>query len=504
VDASAGTQGGRKRLSLASDLRGVAIDLPAPLAKSADSAEPFELTLDLPYIGEMFSAKLGDVATARGRLPAPGKPFAARVELGGPPTGDLPASGIAVGGHVGTFDAGGWLDLFQPKPDGGSGGGSLIESVDLRADDFTITDRSFGATRLVVADNAGATELRLDGRDIAGVLSLPGQELARRGVTARFERFHWPDAPPGAPESGHALADVAPGAIPPLHIQIDDFMLGKASFGAAQFESYPSADGMHVDKLESRSPNVNMSASGDWTGSAQNNHSHLVITLTAQNLGHMMDALGFPGLIDGGQTTADIDAIWPGPPSAFALAKLETGAITLKVAEGRILEAKPGVGRIFGLLSLSEIPRRLTLDFSDFFQSGLGFNSITGTFGLDDGNAYTSNLLIKSPAADIAISGRTGLRARDYDQEMLVTPHTGATLPIVGAIAGGPVGAAAGIVLQGVLGKPIGKATGSRYKVSGSWDKPEITLIAKEKAGAANTEPGAAPPQIPGGAQHRP
>jgi uncharacterized protein YhdP len=225
----------------------------------------------------------------------------------------------------------------------------------------------------------------------------------------------------------------------------------------------------------------------------------------------MMDALGFPGLIDGGQTTADIDAIWPGPPSAFALAKLETGAITLKVAEGRIRDVEPGAGRFFGLFSLSEIPRRLSLDFSDFFRSGLSFNSITGIFGLDKGNAYTSNLLIKSPAADIAISGRTGLRARDYEQEMVVTPHTGATLPIVGAIAAGPVGAAAGLVLQGVLGRPMGKAMGSRYRVSGSWDKPQITLIGGEKgkgnresAGEKKTQDSAAEkkPQDSGPAQH--
>jgi uncharacterized protein YhdP len=228
-----------------------------------------------------------------------------------------------------------------------------------------------------------------------------------------------------------------------------------------------------------------MSATGDWTGTERDNASHMIIRLTAQSLGRMMDALGFPGIIDGGQTTADIDAIWPGPPSAFAMAKLQTGAITLKVAEGRILEAKPGVGRIFGLLSLSEIPRRLTLDFSDFFQSGLGFNSITGTFGLDKGNAYTSDLVIKSPAADISISGRTGLRAKDYDQEMVVLPHTGATLPLVGAIAAGPVGAAAGLVLQGVLGKGMGKALGSHYKVTGSWEKPDITLVEKETAHGA-------------------
>lgn len=479
IDAAADTNGGHTRLTLTSDLRGIAIDLPAPLTKSSDAAQPLTLAIELPFIGQAFSASLGDLATVRGRLPAPGKPFAASVVLGAPPSTELPAHGAMISGHVSTFDAGGWLDLVEMKPEGGSSSGSLIAGIDVGADDFTIAGRSFGATRLVVGNKVDATELKLDGAAVAGTLSIPAQDIARRGVTARFERFHWPESPPDAPES-NAFADAAPGAMPPLHFAVADFMLGKASFGAAEFESYPTAGGMHIDKLETRSPNVNMVASGDWTGTQQNNSSHLQITLTAQSLGRMMDALGFPGLIDGGLAKADLDAIWPGPPSAFALAKMETGAITLKVAEGRILEVNPGAGRIFGLLSLSEIPRRLSLDFSDFFRSGLTFSSIEGTFGLDAGNAYTSNLLIKSPAADILITGRTGLRARDYDQQMVVSPHTGATLPIVGALAAGPVGAAAGLVLQGVLGKPIGKAMGSRYRVSGTWEKPEITLIANE------------------------
>ena len=499
IESSNDPAGGHKQLSVSSDLVGTSIDLPSPLSKAAETAQPFRLNLDLPFVGQNFTAKLGSVAEARGRLPAPGKPLAARVELGASPSQDLPARGIAIGGRVATFDAGGWLDLVQGKGEVESGGSdSLIQTVDIRADDFRISDRNFGATRLVVSDNAGMTELKLDGPGLAGTLTIPGKGHARDGVTARMARFHWPDAPQEGGEDSSALPDVAPSSLPALHIAVDDFVLGKASFGAAQFESYPTADGMHIDKLESKSPNVNMSASGDWTGTAKNNRSHLVITMTAQNLGHMMDALGFPGLIDGGQTTANIDALWAGPPSAFALPKLQSGAITLKVAEGRILDVNPGAGgRIFGLLSLSEIPRRLTLDFSDFFKSGLSFNSITGTFGLDNGNAYTSDLIIKSPAADIVITGRTGLRTRDYDQQMVVSPHTGATLPIVGAIAGGPVGAAAGLVLQGVLGKPLGKAIGSRYQVSGSWDKPQITLIAKENPRA---KPGDAKPE--GGELH--
>ncbi|HKE48305.1 MAG TPA: YhdP family protein [Rhodanobacteraceae bacterium] len=504
VDTSTAPTGGRKRLTLASDLRGIVFDLPEPLAKPADTAQAFDLALDLPFIGETFTAKLGTLASASGRLPSPTKPFAARVAFGGEPGTNLPERGAAITGSVSTFDAGGWLDLLQLKP--GSGGGTtggLLQGIDIGIDDFVMSRRSFGKTHLVVADNAGATELKLDGEGLLGTLSIPGKDLARQGVTANFERFHWPTLSPDAAEQDDAsLIDVAPATLPPLHFAVADFALGQASFGAAQFESYPTADGMHVDKLESHSPNVNMTASGDWTGTAQSNRSHLQITLTAQNLGHMMDALGFPGLIDGGQTTADIDAIWPGPPSAFALAKMETGAITLKVAEGRILEVDPGAGRFFGLFSLSEIPRRLSLDFSDFFRSGLSFNSITGTFGLDKGNAYTSDLLIKSPAADIAISGRTGLRAKDYDQEMVVSPHTGVTLPIVGALAAGPVGAAAGLVLQGVLGKPMGKAMGSHYKVTGSWEKPTITLVSRETPRQAPRDakspadaPAPAPPQ---------
>jgi len=492
VDSAPGSTGGRKVLTLSSDLRGITIDLPAPLTKPVDAAEPFELALDLPFVGQMFTAKLGDSASARGRLPSLTAPFAARVALGVPAGGDLPPRGAAIGGAVKTFDAGGWLDLVQPGAGGGgaASAGSLVHDIDLHIDDFQMDAKSFGAARLLVGDEGGATEIRIDGSAIAGVLRIPVQDIAHQGVTARFDRFHWPEIAPDANgDDDSALPEIAPATLPPLHISINDFMLGKASFGKAEFESHPIADGMHVDKLESQSPNVTMSATGNWTGTERDNSSHLIIQLNAQNLGRMMDALGYPGVIDGGQTTADIDAIWPGPPSSFAMAKLQTGAITLKVAEGRILEAKPGVGRIFGLLSLSEIPRRLTLDFSDFFKSGLGFNSITGTFGLDKGNAYTSNLVIKSPAADISVSGRTGLRAKDYDQEMLVAPHASATLPLVGAIAAGPVGAAAGLVLQGVLGKSMGKAAGSRYKVTGSWEKPEITLVSKEAPHTAPVAP---------------
>ena len=121
----------------------------------------------------------------------------------------------------------------------------------------------------------------------------------------------------------------------------------------------------------------------------------------------------------------------------------------------------------------------MSLDFRDFFQTGMAFDSIRGSFTLVDGSAHTANLEIKGPAADIRISGRTGLRAKDYEQDMEVTPKLRGALPIVGAVAGGPVGAVVGVLAQEVMRKPIDEVVSSRYRVRGTWDKPDITLIGK-------------------------
>ena len=462
----------QSRLTLTSDLQGIAIDLPAPLAKSAASPLPFRLMLPLPVAGQRFDVSLGDLVAVSGRLPAPNHAFAARIDFGATQVAEPPAAGISIGGHVGVLDAGGWLE--RAVHDGGAGGGA-INSIDLRAGDFLFASRHFSDVHLDIASAAATTTVRLDSAAIAGSLEVPRVDLAGRGLRAKFERIHWPEPEAGAPDT-NAFSGVAPASLPPLHIAVDDFQLGNANFGSAEFQSHPITGGMQVEKLASHSPNVDMTASGDWTGTATDNQSHLAIELTTHDLGHMMTALGFAGLIDGGKTRATIDASFPGPPSAFALAKLD-GSLAINVGEGRILDVEPGAGRIFGLFSLTEIPRRLSLDFTDFFKSGLSFNSIAGTFRLSNGDAYTDGLTIKSPAADIVITGRTGLIAKDYDQRMSVTPHAGSTLPIVGAIAAGPVGAAAGLALQGILNKPLGKATQRHYTVTGSWDKPTITQL---------------------------
>jgi uncharacterized protein YhdP len=178
---------------------------------------------------------------------------------------------------------------------------------------------------------------------------------------------------------------------------------------------------------------------------------------------------------------------WPGARWDFSPA-IATGKLRLKIEDGQLLDVEPGTaGRVLGLTSLHELPRRLSLDFADLYKEGFSFDRIKGSFTLDSGNAYTTDLYVDGPAARIEISGRIGLAARDYDELVTVTPYMKTGLSVAGALAGGPAVGAVVIVadtlLDGKLG-PLNRIGQKQYSVTGPWTDPVI-----EKLGSTTTEP---------------
>ncbi len=464
----------RPRLSLDSDLVGTALRLPAPLRKSAATSLPLAMDVELGAASKSIRLELGELLRLRG-VWAAGQPFNGIAGFGETAALESPEQGLRVVGQAPVVDAGGWLSLA------GEGGG-MLESIDLQSGEFDLFGRGFGETRLRYQQDADARRFSFDGEQLQGEVEIPGGlQLLQRGVTARFERMHWPaDAGNGA---ASATPDIDPESIPPLHVHVIDLRLGDAVLGETRLEAYPQPGAMHVEQFSARSEALALSARGDWLRGeeAGSTRSLFSVEFTAQSLGGMLRALGFAEFVEGGQTLATLEGEWPGAPTAFSLADMN-GQLSVSVGKGRIPDVDPGAGRLFGLFSLSEIPRRLALDFSDFFRSGLAFNRIEGSFALADGSAYTDELLIDSPSAEIRLRGRTGLRAQQYDQTMEVLPRAGNVLPVVGALAAGPAGAAIGAVAQAVLQNPFKQITRTLYSVNGSWDKPDIDVIERGPA----------------------
>jgi uncharacterized protein (TIGR02099 family) len=503
-------------LRVDSDLNGVELTMPTPVKKPANLSTPLSVSVGLPVDGARLDVALGEVVRGRLRLPTDKEPIAAAFNLGSAVPASMPARGYLIGGHAAKLDVSGWVQYVVGLSTGEAGPG--LSALDLTTDDGEVFGQHFANMHIVAKPGPQELSLRVDSDGMAGQMTVPNEELRRRGITARMDRLWWPAAddaaatakkgkaaagaaaataatvakaedgkgsaaagtkPPDANEAG-----VAPSSLPPLHLQVNDMRLGNARLGEARLETWPTDEGMHIDQLRAQSKNVQITATGDWNGDEKRSRTHLAMDFASEDVARMFDALGFAGILQGGRTEARLDATWPGGPSALALANMD-GTLRVDVANGRILEVQPGVGRLFGLISVTELPRRLSLDFGDVLGKGFGFDSIKGDFRFADGNATTQNLKIRAPAAEITITGRAGLKARDYDQEVLIVPHVGNSLPVVGALAGGPVGAAAGLAVQGILGKGLNQAARKRYHVTGTWDKPVFTPIDKGQPSTA-------------------
>jgi uncharacterized protein YhdP len=117
---------------------------------------------------------------------------------------------------------------------------------------------------------------------------------------------------------------------------------------------------------------------------------------SARNTGKALASLGFAVGINEGKGRGDFEVVWSGGPGDFALARVD-GGISLRVDEGQLEDVQPGVGRVFGLLSLPALRRRLSLDFSDLVKEGFAFDRMEGHFTLDGGNAYTTTSTSRAP-----------------------------------------------------------------------------------------------------------
>ena len=245
-------------------------------------------------------------------------------------------------------------------------------------------------------------------------------------------------------------------------------------------------------QFQSRAAKQKLDASGEWSGRGTAARSRVDMQLDSEDFGAFLDGFGFGGQLARGEGQARLQATWPGTPMGMKVATLE-GNLHIDARDGQLTEVEPGAGRVLGLLSIAQLPRRLTLDFRDFFSKGFAFNRMDGHVRVAQGDARSSDLRIDGPAAQIRIRGAADLQAQTFDQTIQVLPRAGNLLTAVGAIAGGPVGAAIGAAANAVLRKPLGQLAAKTYRVTGPWKDPKVEVVSREQSRAAAAR--SAPPQ---------
>ena len=464
-------------LELESELRGVALDLPAPLNKAPGSRWPLGLRYPLAGAERVLDLELEDRLAMRFDLPiGADAPLRAVIRLGGGRAALPPEGLVRVEGETEVLDLDGWLDVIIDEAMRGRSMGNLaLEEGRVQAAQLRFLDRMFADVGMQFSVEGSDIEGRFSSTDIDGTVRFMTGATGTDSLAAEFERLAL-----GDPLTTGLEMETDPGDLPALHLYARSLRYGGVELGETRIEAYPVANGFHFEKVDAASERLSVQASGDWLLDEDGYRSDFDIHMTSESLGDFLSSLDIASPVEGGQTVVSFNAWWPGSPAAFGLSRLN-GEVEFSVVDGNITDASAGGGRLLGLLSIPALPKRLALDFRDVFDSGFSFDEATGTFEMRNGTASTDNVLLRSSAANISISGQTDLVERQYDQLLTIRPGVGNTLPIIGALAAGPGGAAAGLALQGLLHDELAEATQVRYAITGSWDDPVFEPVEVER-----------------------
>lgn len=469
-------------LNAASDLQGLAVDLPAPLGKMAAEVRPF--TAEIPLgdadgrtmrfsLDETMLAILEFSSTPQGLSLQRGE---VRIDKGRPV---LPAAGMRIIGRLDRIV----LDEWTPFAGEGMGGGDpVLREIDLDIGKLDTGGRIFTAVRVQAIRHAAHWQADVRSPAIAGIIEYP-HDIHAQPMVVDLDYLLTDQIEGGA--AGSQARPIDPRELPALHITSRRFELDGRPLGTLAFETARVADGQRIDHLRLSGEHLFIDGSGAWRMRSDGQETEMRFSMTSEDVGKALSTLGFTHAFAEGKARLDGSLVWPDMPARFDWGETD-GEVKLSIKDGRLVDIEPGAGRILGLFSLQALPRRLILDFGDLLQKGFSFDRMEGRAVLDDGNAVTDDLYIDGPSARVEIRGRTGIAARDQDLHVSVTPRVTSTLPLAGAVLGGPATGAV-IWLADKLFKGIGKRIDEiahvDYRITGSWEDPVIVGVPIAKDG---------------------
>lgn len=510
-----------------STLAGLAVRLPAPLAKPAD--EPRALRAEFTIDPGVDAGALAPPLALRAREAVRPTTLVARVQVGRDAAvlawrrddawrfergaarfgGGTPAlrdgSGVWLDGRVPDLDLSAWLRVKltagaePPARDGGaararvngapaaaadgaSGINALLRGGTVSADRFAVLGYAFPDVTLRAENRDGAWRASVAGPAAQGSIVVPWELRRGEPLVLDLDRLVLRDPPAGKDAPASSPSD--PRDVPALRLTVRNLELEQRRFGSLQAEVARVPGGLRLERGTLTGPSHTVSASGGWTVDEQGSTTRLVVEANSTDVRETLTAWGFAPTLTGKSGALTAELSWPGGPEGNVLQRLD-GRARISLQDGQLLNVASGAGRVLGLLSVSALPRRLSLDFTDLTGKGFAYDTITGDFEFRGGDAHTKNLLLKSPAAEIGVVGRTGLVAHDYDQTAVVAGHFGGPLAAAGALAAGPAVGAALLLFSALFDEPLSEVARGYYRITGSWDRPKVERIGAGAARAA-------------------
>lgn len=466
-------------VNVESNLEGVALNLPAQYAKTANEARPFTAAIIIeerqPLKIRLNYASLLSAALIMDRSKESLDLYAVDLRLGQGDAQWPQNKGLTITGNLPELTEEKiktYLDMSAE-----STGTTILplRQIDVTIDSLKLYGISLTNCRLQLTPTGQSWAVNISSPEINGKITLPVNFNSASEIIANLNYINLNALAGGQPSS----EKINPKTLPSIRFTADKVEYGRATLGNVSFTTTPGAGGMVISSFSIRSGNLNLQAAGNWLHSSGGDKTRLHGKAATSNVTGLLTSMGIDAHnFVAGNGDLSFDLNWNNAPFALSLSNM-SGTANLNVGRGRIVEVSPSadakmdIGRMLNLFSLQSIPRRLSFDFSDVFMKGYSFDSLRGDYKFSSGNVTTSNMRFDGPLAKVSISGRIGLVMKDFDLILSVTPYVTSSIPLAATlITGQPVIGVAAWAVSKVVSGPVNKVATYYYSVKGTWSNP--------------------------------
>jgi uncharacterized protein (TIGR02099 family) len=485
---------GGMTLAINSDLVGVTIDTPAPFGKLKDETIPFKLSIknarDMRLGFTYGDWANGVMALDQGELKR------GQIYLG-TTQAYLPSDdGLRINGNLPVeIDAKAWWELWQKiepaeevsnnENEAGSAEQSkavLLTHIDISAAKVNAWQQPMGRSRIVGDYSWGQWQFQLDSDLVKGNIILNDDGP----ISLMLDYIHMPVVATasaetikfGSSEAVDSLQDVDPNSIPAIDLKVEEIFLGTSNFGRWDVTVRQKPDYTQIHINDSLAKALKVQGNINWSKAEGEHKTHLeLLRISSNDLGDTQRAFRNAAAIESKNARFDVDMTWQGSPAKFNYTTLN-GLVKASVKDGVLVSDNSGALKAFGVLNFNSISRRLKLDFSDLYETGVVFDSLKARMSFENGLAtFVDPLVVDSPSVKFQSSGSIDFNAETVDQKLIVTFPIASSLPLVAVLAGlTPAIAGAIYITDKLIGEELERFTSASYTVTGTLENPQLTI----------------------------
>ncbi|HMA08592.1 MAG TPA: AsmA-like C-terminal region-containing protein, partial [Ramlibacter sp.] len=525
---------GVPEVTVTSNLQGMALNLPAPLAKPADQALPLRyenvLVRDTTAAGatgplqDQLTAEIGRLASifyVRDVSGAEPRVIRGSIALGLAPgeSAQLPEQGVMANINLTGVNVDAWEEVLT-RAAGGSGGGAaappparavpasaaaayLPTVLAVRARELTVSGRTLHNMVVGASRDGLLWHANIDAAELNGFVEYRQSVGAGSGrLYARLARLSVAAAAASDVEN---LLDEQPDNLPALDIVVDDFDLRGKKLGHLEIDAVNRGPGAvareggvrewRLNKLNLSTPEAVFNATGNWAAlntqpvppggprlprtPAERRRTVMNFKLDITDSGLLLGRFGMKDVVRRGRGRMEGQVAWLGSPFSLDYPSMN-GSFFINVEAGQFMKADPGLAKLLGVLSLQSLPRRLALDFRDVFTEGFSFDFVRGDITIQQGIAATNNLQMKGVNAAVLMEGEADIAKETQDLKVVVIPEINAgTASLVATMINPAIGLGS-FLAQMFLRQPLMRAATQEFHIDGTWANPRIARISRQ------------------------